>query len=104
MGHMSGTKCHLCLGHYKSDPVTRYVGWLAEADLAQFEPLNQDLLSAFHYLRSLCASVWCWARYDVPEKREAAEYHLEYLRAEFGSRAPGQAYIIGHDADHKPIA
>jgi hypothetical protein len=41
------------------------VGWLPEADLAQFEPLNQNLLSAFHYLRSLCASVWCWARYDV---------------------------------------
>ncbi|MGA7808275.1 phosphotransferase [Bradyrhizobium sp.] len=62
------------------------VGWLPEVDLAQFEPMNQDLLSAFHYLRSLCTSVWCWARYDVPEKREAADYHLEYLRAEFGSR------------------
>jgi Ser/Thr protein kinase RdoA (MazF antagonist) len=65
------------------------VGWLAEADLAQFEPVNQDLLSACHYLRSFCTSVWCWARYNVPEKREAAEYHLEYLRAEFGSRGPG---------------
>jgi Ser/Thr protein kinase RdoA (MazF antagonist) len=49
------------------------VVWLPKADLAQFEPMNQDLLSAFHYLRSLCASVWCWARYDVREKREAAE-------------------------------
>jgi predicted trehalose synthase len=60
------------------------VGWLPEADLVQFEPMNQDLLSAFHYLRSVCTSVWCWAKYDVPEKREAADYHLEYLRAELG--------------------
>lgn len=60
------------------------VGWLPEADLARFEPLNQDLLLAFHYLRSVCASVWCWARYDVPEKREAADFHLGYLRTELG--------------------
>ncbi len=36
--------------------------------------MNQDVLSAFHYLRSLCTSVWCWAKYDLPEKREAADY------------------------------
>jgi hypothetical protein len=74
------------LGDVSLGPREWDVGSLAGASLVQFGPLNQDLLSAFHYLRSLCTSVWCWARYDVPEKREAAEYHLEYLRAEFGGR------------------
>jgi hypothetical protein len=35
-------------------------------------------------LRSLCVSVWCFAKYHIPEKREAANYHLGYLRERFG--------------------
>ena len=30
--------------------------------------------------RSFCVSVWCWAKADLPGKREAAEYHLDLLR------------------------
>jgi Ser/Thr protein kinase RdoA (MazF antagonist) len=52
-----------------------------EADLSAFEPINRDLLCALHYLRSLCVVVWCSEKYDMPEKREAAAYHLQYLRA-----------------------
>jgi len=52
-----------------------------EADLSAFEPINRDLLSVLHYLRSLCVVVWCSEKYEVPEKREAAAYHLQYLRA-----------------------
>jgi hypothetical protein len=65
----------VCLGPREWD-----IGWLPEADLGAFEPVNRELFSAFHYLRSLCVSVWCWQRYDMPEKREAADYHLGYLR------------------------
>lgn len=54
---------------------------LPDADLGAFEPINRDLLTALHYLRSLCVVVWCSEQYDVPGKREAAEYHLRYLRA-----------------------
>jgi hypothetical protein len=42
--------------------------------------LNRDALVVLGYLRSLCVSVWCWDLADIPEKREAAEYHLNYLR------------------------
>jgi predicted trehalose synthase len=52
-----------------------------EADLSAFEPINRDLLTTLHYLRSLCVVVWCSEKYDRPEKREAADYHLRYLRA-----------------------
>ena len=65
----------VCLGPREWDIV-----WLPVADLSAFEPINRDLLSALRYLRSLCVSVWCWEKYDRPEKREAAEYHLRYLR------------------------
>jgi hypothetical protein len=60
------------------------VGWLPDADLSAFEPINRDLLSSLADLRSLCVSVWCWAEYGMPEKKEAAEYHLEYLKDRFG--------------------
>jgi Ser/Thr protein kinase RdoA (MazF antagonist) len=60
------------------------IGWLPNADLDAFEPVNRDLLSVIHYLRSWCVSIWCWDKYDMPEKREGAEYHLWYLRQRFG--------------------
>lgn len=64
-----------CLGPREWD-----IGFLPEPELAAFEPLNRDVLAELGYLHSLCVSVWCWALADVPEKREAAEYHLSYLR------------------------
>ena len=44
---------------------------------------DRDLLLTLGHSRSLCVSVWCWDRYDLPDKREAAEYHLAYLRQQF---------------------
>ena len=54
---------------------------LADADLALFEPVNRDALSILSYLRSLCVSVWCWDKFQLEGKREAAEYHLQYLKS-----------------------
>jgi hypothetical protein len=68
----------VCLGPREWD-----VGWLADVDLIAFEPIDRDLLAVLSVLRSLCVSVWCWAKYDMPEKREAAEYHLGYLKELF---------------------
>jgi hypothetical protein len=59
------------------------IGFLRNVDLAAFEPVNRDLLSVLSDLRSLCVSVWCWAKYDMPEKREAAQYHLGHLKERF---------------------
>jgi hypothetical protein len=60
------------------------IGFLPpDIDLAAFAPINRDLLSVLGDLRSMCVSVWCWAKYDMPEKREAAEYHLGYLKERF---------------------
>jgi hypothetical protein len=59
------------------------IGFLPNVDLTAFEPVNRDLLSVLSDLRSLCVSVWCWARYDMPEKREAAQYHLGHLKEHF---------------------
>lgn len=67
----------VCLGPREWD-----IGWLPEAELAAFEPLNRGALVVLGYLRSLCVSVWCWDLADIPEKREAAEYHLSYLRGQ----------------------
>jgi hypothetical protein len=66
----------VCLGPREWD-----LSSFPETDLSAFEPVNRDLLSTSRYLRSLCVVVWCSEKCDVPEKREAAEYHLEYLRA-----------------------
>jgi thiamine kinase-like enzyme len=64
-----------CLGPREWD-----IGCLPEPELAAFEPLNREALVELGYLRSSCFSVWCWALADIPEKREAAEFHLGYLR------------------------
>ncbi len=68
----------VCMGPREWD-----IGWLRDADLRAFEPVNRDLLSVLSDLRSWCVSIWCWAKFDVPEKREAAEYHLQRLRRRF---------------------
>jgi Ser/Thr protein kinase RdoA (MazF antagonist) len=69
----------VCLGPREWDVG---ISWLPEPELAAFEPLNRDALVMLGYLRSLCVSVWCWDLADLPEKREAAEYHLGYLRGQ----------------------
>lgn len=66
----------VCLGPREWD-----LSGFPQADLSECEPINRDLLSTLRYLRSLCVVVWCSEKYDVPEKREAAEYHLQYLRS-----------------------
>lgn len=58
------------------------IAWLHEVDLAQFEPINRDALVALSHLRGFCVSVWCWDLASNPQKREAAKYHLSYLRAQ----------------------
>jgi Phosphotransferase enzyme family len=60
------------------------IGWLPDVDLALFEPLHRGRLSVLSDLRSLCVSVWCFAKYDIADKREAANYHLGYLKERFG--------------------
>jgi hypothetical protein len=60
------------------------VGWLPDVDLVAFEPLDRRSLSVLSDLRSLCVSVWCFAKYDMADKRETADYHLGYLKERFG--------------------
>jgi Ser/Thr protein kinase RdoA (MazF antagonist) len=59
------------------------IGWLDDFELTRFAPISRDLLFLLADLRSFCVSVWCWARYDIAEKREAAEAHLAHLRTQY---------------------
>jgi predicted trehalose synthase len=68
----------VCIGPREWD-----IGWLPDIESRAFEPIKRDLLWVLHYMRSLCVSVWCWDKYDLPERCEAAEYHLDYLRERF---------------------
>jgi hypothetical protein len=68
-----------CLGPREWD-----VGWVRDADLVAFESIDRRRLSVLSDLRSLCVSVWCFANYDMADKREAADYHLGYLKERFG--------------------
>lgn len=63
-------------------------GFLPDIDLTPFEPIDRDLLAVLGDLRSLCVAVWCWAKYEMPEKREAADYHLRFLKERFASSSP----------------
>jgi hypothetical protein len=67
-----------CMGPREWD-----IGWLPDIDLAPFEPVNRDVLAVLSDLRSLCVAVWCFDKYDVAEKREAADDHLGYLKGRF---------------------
>jgi hypothetical protein len=67
-----------CLGPREWD-----VGWLPDVDLVAFESIDRSRLSVLSDLRSLCVSVWCFAKYDMADKREAADYHLGYLKERF---------------------
>jgi hypothetical protein len=59
------------------------IGFLPESELTAFGVIDRELLSVLSDLRSLCVAVWCWGKYDMPEKREAADYHLEYLKERY---------------------
>jgi Ser/Thr protein kinase RdoA (MazF antagonist) len=65
----------VCIGPLEWD-----ISCLPDSSLSTFEPIDCDLLATLRDLRSLCVSVWCWDRFDLPEKREAAKYHLAYLK------------------------
>ena len=54
---------------------------LPESAVATADPLNPKLMAMMRLLRSLCVAVWCWNQCDLPEKREAAEFHLSLLKA-----------------------
>ena len=73
--------------------------WLTERQFARLEPLlptdNRDLISVLSDLRSLCMSVWCFAKYDITDKPEAAEYHLGYLKERFSRRTSGPTSEAG---------
>jgi Ser/Thr protein kinase RdoA (MazF antagonist) len=73
----------VCVGPREWD-----IASLPDVDLASFEPVNRQLLAILRDLRSLCVSVWCWEHYNVPEKRDAAHYHLGYLRRRFAHCLP----------------
>ena len=64
-----------CLGPPEWD-----IGFLPDADLSLFGPLDRELCDALADLRSICVAVWCFAKYDLPEKREAADFHLGWLK------------------------
>jgi Phosphotransferase enzyme family len=52
-------------------------------DVSVFEPLDHELLELLSALRSICISVWCGERPDLPGKREAALHHLEELKRRY---------------------
>jgi hypothetical protein len=57
--------------------------WVPEP--SAFAPIDHDLHAVLSDMRSVCVSVWCWALAHIPEKREAAEYHLACLKTRYAS-------------------
>jgi hypothetical protein len=65
-----------CIGPLEWD-----LSCLPDATLDVFGDVDGELLALVRDLRSVCVAVWCWADPDrAPEKREAAEFHLQRLR------------------------
>jgi hypothetical protein len=60
---------------------------LPDVDLTLFEPIDAALYATLVDLRSLCVAAWCFAKYEVAEKREAADYHLGWLKERTAGRA-----------------
>jgi predicted trehalose synthase len=56
------------------------LGLLSGADPSVIGPTDPALVRIMSDLRSLGVAAWCWARYDQPEKREAAGFHLDRLK------------------------
>ena len=69
----------VCLGPREWD-IASLLGTDLGTNLSAFEPINHAVLKAVSELRSCCVAVWCGAHYDIPEKRDAADYHLAYLQ------------------------
>jgi Ser/Thr protein kinase RdoA (MazF antagonist) len=59
------------------------IGFLPAAGLSAFAPVDRDIHAVLSGLRSLCVSVWCWDKYDSPEKQAPAQYHLRFLKERF---------------------
>jgi len=57
------------------------LGLLPDADPSVIGPVDPALVRIMSDLRSLGVAAWCWARYDEPEKRDAAGFHLDRLKA-----------------------
>jgi len=69
-----------CLGPTEWD-----VACLPTAAVAAWPGINHVLLAYLRDLRSACVSAWSWALYDrSADKREAARYHLDRLKAQAG--------------------
>lgn len=59
---------------------------LPEEVVSIFPSVDWNLYSVLRDLRSFCVVVWCWSALErSPEKREAAEYHLQRLRERVGT-------------------
>lgn len=47
-----------------------------------FDGIDQMLVQHYAELKSVCVATWCWADFDrSAEMREAAEFHIEQVRA-----------------------
>jgi hypothetical protein len=54
---------------------------LDEVGVSAYGTANPSLLALSKTARLFCIVTWCWTQPDrAPEVREAAEYHLEYLK------------------------
>ena len=53
-----------CIGPREWD-----LGWVRDPYLTPFEPVDRRALSVLRDLRSLCVSIWCWEKSEVPEKQ-----------------------------------
>jgi aminoglycoside phosphotransferase (APT) family kinase protein len=53
--------------------------------LAEPRPIDREPHELLADLRSFCVSVWCWDLAHMPQKREAAEYHLDRLKRLYGA-------------------
>lgn len=63
-------------------PVEWDLAGLGSDAAAHYPDADHDLLGLMGELRSFCVAVWCWTNPDrAPELRQAAEHHLQRLRA-----------------------
>jgi thiamine kinase-like enzyme len=65
-----------CLGPREWDLAT-----MDGQTVESYGTVDLSLLSLLKTARLLCVTTWCWTQPDRdPEIREAAQYHLEYLK------------------------
>jgi Ser/Thr protein kinase RdoA (MazF antagonist) len=65
----------VCVGPLEWD-----LAFLPEASARAFPETDPDLLSLLRTLNSARVATWCFARWEFPEMRWHAEYHLERVR------------------------